>query len=122
MTGRFKSRRLQRYRPFDEPEVRRDNPQWHADLQQGPVMARPGPQVATDLSRGHENVSGTLLPGLLPNSVARDGTRTDRRRFRDRKSQTIHRVLGCPDTRRDSHNRIWRPVLYQLSYTPKQLT
>jgi hypothetical protein len=64
----------------------------------------------TDLSRGLENVPGTLLPNLLPNSVARDGTRTDRGRFRDRKSQTIRDVLGRLDTRRYGRDRISRPV------------
>jgi hypothetical protein len=58
----------------------------------------------------HENVPGTLLPNLLPNSVARDGTRTDRGRFRDRISQTVRDVSGCLDTRRDGRDRISRSV------------
>jgi len=65
---------------------------------------------STDLSQGHENFPGTLLPNLLPNSVARDGTRTDRGQFRDRKSQTIRDALGCLDTRRGGQDRISRPV------------
>src|SRR5271166_2879181 len=55
---------------------------------------------------GPENVPRTLLPDLLPNSVARDGTRTDRGRFRDRKSETNRHVLGRFDTRPDGRNRI----------------
>jgi hypothetical protein len=39
-----------------------------------------------------------------------DGTRTDRGRFRNRKSQIIRDVLRCPDTRRDGRHRISRPV------------
>ncbi len=72
-----------------------------------PSGCRCGP---TDPSRGHQNVPGTLLPNLLPNAVARDGTRTDKGRFRDRKSQTNCDVSGHLDTRQDSRNRISRPV------------
>src|SRR6266446_3770969 len=44
------------------------------------ATARLWPRAKADGSdpRGHENVPGTLLPNLLPNAVARDGTRTDR--------------------------------------------
>jgi hypothetical protein len=61
-------------------------------------------------SRGHENFPGTLLPNLLPNSVACDWTRTDRGRSRERKSQIIRDVSGCLDTLRDSRNRITKPL------------
>jgi hypothetical protein len=59
-----------------------------------------------------------LLPNLLPNSVARTGTETDKERFAGRKCQTVCDVPGGVRTRRYALDRIWRPVLYQLSYTP----
>ena len=83
----------------------------------GRVRTRPGyGKASTNLSRGYENVPGTLLPNLLPNAVARDGTRTDRGRFRDRISQTIRDVSGRLDTRRDGRDRIRKPALYPLIY------
>src|SRR6516162_811175 len=62
-----------------------------------------------------------LLPKLLPNSVAPAGTETDKERFARRKCQTVCDVPGRVRTRRNALDRIWRPVLYQLSYTPTPL-
>jgi hypothetical protein len=54
--------------------------------------------------RPSENVQRTVLPNLLPNSVARGETERDEERFAISKFQTIRHVSGHRDTRRDGRD------------------
>jgi hypothetical protein len=81
--------------PCLDPESRQDF--WGARLD-GAAASQRHVELASAGQVLSANSQGTLLPNLLPNSVARDGTRTDRGRFRERKSQTIRDVLGRLDT------------------------
>src|SRR5215469_8627720 len=51
-----------------------------------------------------------LLPNLLPNSVARNGTGRDKERFETAKSPTIRHVSGSPRMHRDGRTRITKPL------------
>src|SRR5205823_10973642 len=57
-----------------------------------------------------------LVPDLLPNAVARIGTRWEKVRFRSGKRPPICHLLGFLVTQRDGTDRSRKPVLYPLSY------
>jgi hypothetical protein len=67
-------------------------------------------QFSPDCRLSRENIARTLLPKLLPNSVARTGTGTNGGCFGSRKVQIIRDILAPAVMGRDGLDRISRPV------------
>jgi hypothetical protein len=66
--------------------------------------------VPAALQERAQNVRGTLLPRLLPNSIASDGTRKDEERFRTGKALDFRDLRGHIDTDQHNRGRITKPL------------
>src|SRR6266478_3566915 len=75
-----------------------------------PLLIRHGSPLTSSINPP-ENDPGTLLPRLLPNSVARGGTRTNSERHRRGKALTGRAVLGLVGIAEYGADRISSAVL-----------